>query len=201
MRWLTHLIVAAAVATMIGLGLWQLERKAWKEDLLASYEAAAGLEPVRYPIEPTEPPFPLYRRSSLTCDRVEDWRHETGANEAGEIAYVHVAQCLVGERRAAVEIGWSREPVAGTDWSGGEVRGMIGTDARMGMRLVSDTGLAGLQTSARPDPSSVPNNHFAYAVQWFAFALIAAVIYLLAIRKRAAELRQAGARAGAASGD
>ncbi|MBW0143776.1 SURF1 family cytochrome oxidase biogenesis protein [Sphingomicrobium clamense] len=184
MKWLTHLIVAAAVATMIGLGLWQLERKAWKEELLASYDAAAGLDAVRYPIEPTESPYPLYRRSSLTCDRVEDWRHETGANEEGEIAYVHVAECLVGERRAAVEIGWSREPVAGTDWQGGEVSGLIGTDAKFGVRLVSDTGLAGLQTSKEPDASSIPNNHLAYAVQWFAFALIAGVIYGLALTKR-----------------
>ena len=63
MKWLTHLIVAAAVATMVGLGLWQLERKAWKEELLASYDAAAGLDAVRYPIEPSEAPYPLDRRS------------------------------------------------------------------------------------------------------------------------------------------
>jgi surfeit locus 1 family protein len=29
------LVVLAAVATMIGLGVWQLQRRAWKEALIA----------------------------------------------------------------------------------------------------------------------------------------------------------------------
>ena len=36
------ILVALAVATMIGLGFWQLERRQEKEALLASYAAAAG---------------------------------------------------------------------------------------------------------------------------------------------------------------
>jgi cytochrome oxidase assembly protein ShyY1 len=35
-----------------------------------------------------------------------------------------------------------------------------------------------------PNPEDVPNNHLSYAVQWFAFAGIAAGIYLLAVRRR-----------------
>src|SRR5205823_12604763 len=34
------LIVALAVAVMIGLGVWQLQRAKWKETLLARYEQA-----------------------------------------------------------------------------------------------------------------------------------------------------------------
>jgi len=30
----------------------------------------------------------------------------------------------------------------------------------------------------------VPNNHLAYAVQWFLFALVAGVIYVIALRRR-----------------
>jgi surfeit locus 1 family protein len=30
----------------------------------------------------------------------------------------------------------------------------------------------------------VPNNHLSYAVQWFLFAAIASVIYVLAVRRR-----------------
>jgi surfeit locus 1 family protein len=30
----------------------------------------------------------------------------------------------------------------------------------------------------------VPNNHLLYAIQWFFFALAAAVIYVLALRRR-----------------
>jgi surfeit locus 1 family protein len=37
-------------------------------------------------------------------------------------------------------------------------------------RLVADPPLAGLAANAAPDPSDIPNNHLAYAVQWFLFA-------------------------------
>ena len=43
---------------------------------------------------------------------------------------------------------------------------------------------AGLLPLERPDPSDLPNNHIAYAWQWFLFALTALVIYGLAVRKR-----------------
>jgi cytochrome oxidase assembly protein ShyY1 len=42
----------------------------------------------------------------------------------------------------------------------------------------------GLSPSRAPDPSSVPDNHLAYAVQWFAFAAMAIVIYAFALRRR-----------------
>jgi surfeit locus 1 family protein len=35
----------------------------------------------------------------------------------------------------------------------------------------------------------IPNNHRSYAVQWFAFALIALIIYGLAVRKRLKEAK------------
>ena len=44
----------------------------------------------------------------------------------------------------------------------------------------------------KPDLASVPNNHFAYAIQWFLFAGIALLIYGLALRKR---LRERGSGA------
>ena len=51
--------------------------------------------------------------------------------------------------------------------------------------LVADTPPAGLAKNEAPNFDSVPNNHLAYAVQWFLFAGIAAIIYLLALRRRA----------------
>jgi len=41
-----------------------------------------------------------------------------------------------------------------------------------------------LQPSAPPSTASIPNNHRFYAIQWFSFALIALIIYGLAVRKR-----------------
>jgi surfeit locus 1 family protein len=50
--------------------------------------------------------------------------------------------------------------------------------------LVADTPAPGLMPNPGPDPSSIPNNHLAYAVQWFLFAGLALLIYALALRKR-----------------
>ncbi|WP_265587635.1 SURF1 family protein [Sphingomicrobium arenosum] len=179
------ILTAIAVAVMIGLGFWQLDRLEQKEALIAGYEAAADRPAIAFPPVPTDDP-PLYRKSALTCLEVTGWRHQAGANRDGRSGYVHVADCRLGAEGpgAAVEIGWSTEPVAGTDWTGGPVTGTIGPDEKYRYRLVADEGLAGLQPSAPPSLDAISNNHFAYAMQWFAFAAIAVVIFLLASAKR-----------------
>ena len=49
------IIVAAAVALMIGLGVWQLQRAKWKEGLLARYAEAETLPPIAFPGGPRRP--------------------------------------------------------------------------------------------------------------------------------------------------
>ncbi|MFC3307859.1 hypothetical protein ACFOGK_01280 [Blastomonas aquatica] len=44
--------------------------------------------------------------------------------------------------------------------------------------------MAGLEAVQPPSPGDIPNNHWAYAIQWFLFAGIAAVIYGLAVARR-----------------
>jgi len=41
-----------------------------------------------------------------------------------------------------------------------------------------------LMANASPDPRDIPNNHWSYAIQWFAFAATALIIYALALRRR-----------------
>ena len=53
------ILVVLAVATMVGLGIWQLQRKGEKEALLDRYEAATGLEAVTWPAVPYEKALPL----------------------------------------------------------------------------------------------------------------------------------------------
>ena len=65
-----------------------------------------------------------------------------------------------------------------------EVAPAAGDRDVVGPRLRPDRGAAGLQPSAPPAVSDIPNNHRSYAVQWFAFAIIAVVIYALALRGR-----------------
>ena len=48
------LATLAGLAVLIGLGTWQLERKRWKEDLLAKIAAGAKAEPI--PVSPVRQP-------------------------------------------------------------------------------------------------------------------------------------------------
>lgn len=181
---LPTLIVLAAVGTMIALGFWQLGRKVEKEHLLARYVRAQTMDAeVNWPRSTSEIPGALYRHSTVTCDKVESVSSVAGQSTDGRAGWAHVARCrLPGDGEASVALGWSDRP-ASPGWSGGEVRGVIGS-AGNGIRLVAMPPEAGLAQLAAPDPSNIPNNHLSYAIQWFAFAATALVIYALALRKR-----------------
>jgi cytochrome oxidase assembly protein ShyY1 len=88
----------------------------------------------------------------------------------------------------AVDIGWSKDPNAKWDWAGGPVTGVIVPDRLQRIRLVAASSPPGLEPSAPPSLDSVvsvtPAGHRFYAFQWFAFAAIALLIYILAVRKR-----------------
>jgi len=185
---LPTIIVAVAVLTMIGLGIWQLRRAEWKESLLARYEAAQSLPPTAFPTAPIGGEIPLFRRASGLCLEPITVRATAGRNRKGEPGYSHIVDCRTGAEGPgmSVDIGWSADPNTGKGWNGGPVSGVIAPDKRMRMRLVSDRGFAGLEPSAAPSTESIPNNHRAYAVQWFLFAAIALVIYGLALRSRLA---------------
>ena len=175
---LPTLLVGLAVAVMIGLGLWQLQRKAEKEAALDRYAAAQGLPAIAWPESPDDPP--LFRRSNLICARVLGWRAQSGRNARGESGWVHVADCGT----ATVVVGWSERP-SSPAWAGGAVEGVIGPDRERGVRLIASNAPAGLQPARPPSTEDVPNNHLFYAAQWFFFAVAAAVIYVLALRRRA----------------
>jgi len=180
-------VVAAAVAVMIGLGIWQLQRARWKEGLLAQYARAEQLPPIIYPTAPlANQQLPLFRHATGVCLRIVGQRAQAGENRAGEPGYVHIADCSTGAEGPgmSVEVGWSKNPNAKVNWAGGPVSGIIAPDRRTRMRLVASSAPAGLEPSAPPSLASIPNNHRSYALQWFAFAAIALVIYVLALRKR-----------------
>ncbi|NNM77091.1 SURF1 family protein [Sphingomonas sp. ID1715] len=178
------LIVAAAVAVMIWLGLWQLDRRAQKEAALARYAAAQGQAPIPWPeqVDPRDPP--LFRRSGLDCHAVAGWREESGRNLRGEAGWVHIAECRTVEGSANVVVGWSSRPDR-PNWRGGQVAGVIGPDRSRTIRLIAGQAPAGLLPARPPSLEDVPNNHLSYAIQWFFFAFTALVIYFLALRRRA----------------
>jgi len=185
------IVVAGAVAVLLGLGVWQLQRAKWKEGLLARYAAAEKLPPIAFPAGPlADEQLPLYRYATGVCLRPISKRAQAGANRAGDTGYVQIIDCVTGAEGPgmSVELGWSQNPNAAFDWRGGPVSGIIVPDRKMRMRLVADTAPQGLEPSAKPDVQSAsaitPQGHRMYAITWFALALTALVIYVLAIRKR-----------------
>ena len=180
------IIVVAAVAVMVGLGVWQLQRAKWKEGLLARYAQAERLPPIEFPTVPLrDDQLPLFRHATGVCLRAVGLRAMAGENRSGEPGYVHIVDCATGAEGPgmSVEVGWSKDPNARINWAGGLVSGIIGPDRSMRMRLVAASAPPGLEPSATPSLSSIPNNHRSYAFQWFAFAVILLIIYVLEVRQ------------------
>jgi surfeit locus 1 family protein len=191
---LPTLVVGLAVAAMVALGLWQLlDRLPKKQAFLAQLEANPARPPVAFPTVPDQ--RLLFRRASAHCLQPVSIRL-AGAGAAG---YRAIAECRTGAEgpEMIVQLGTTRDPMATVRWPGGPVTGRIGqapdgrsligglfdrTPARP--MLVAAPPLAGLAPNPIPTADSIPNNHLAYAGQWFFFAAIAAAIYALALRRR-----------------
>lgn len=165
---------------MVSLGVWQIGRADEKAALIAAYEGAQGSgELVSFPKE-GDGADQWFRRSQVRCERVMAIQPIAGRSANGAKGWAMRAQCaLDGDGQALVDLGFSPN-LALPKWDGGEARGVIAP----GPRLIADPALAGLAPLAKPDPKDLPNNHIAYAGQWFFFALTALVIYGLAVRSR-----------------
>ena len=182
---LPTLIVAAAVATMLALGVWQLRRAEWKSALIERYsEAQAMSANVPWPGDGAALEQALFRWSQFDCERVLGIRTTAATSAADESGVAQVARCEIdGGGEAEVALGWSR-PTQQIAWDGGRVSGIIGPGGTFGGTLHASPPAPGLAPLAPPDPGDLPNNHLAYAGQWFFFALTALVIYVLALRRR-----------------
>lgn len=194
------ILVAAAVATMIALGFWQLRRSDEKAALQRHYERNFELPPMALPPGATADETLLYRRATAFCLEVTDWRTTGGKAASGRGGTRFIANCRTGAEGPgfAADMGISLDPKARPAWKGGEVSGRIVAEPRSGglferlsgkspparPMIVSAAPAPGLEASA-PPVAEAPNSSLAYAFQWFFFAAAAAAIYLLALRKRA----------------
>lgn len=199
---LPTIIVGIAVAIMIGLGVWQLDRRGEKLAQIERYKAAATAPATAFPRYPVGAEH-LFRRATAFCLAPVDWQVTAGRTRDGKSGWRMIAICRGGGLEGPalpIELGVAADPKFRPEWRGGEVTGTITAApqnqpliARLfrkapptPLMLVADTPpVPGLKPSQRPDPASVPNNHLAYAVQWFIFASLAIGIYLLAVRWRA----------------
>lgn len=179
---------------MIALGVWQLAVRLPQKE---AYLAQLAQNPARP--ETAFPRFPddtmLFRRASAVC--LEPFRFDVAG--AGSAGYRVIAECRTGAEGPGmlVQLGTTRDFKAKPAWTGGEVRGFIShaPDGRSliaslfdhtprRLMLVAATPAPGLTANTGPDLASVPNNHFAYGMQWFLFAAVALIIYAIALRRR-----------------
>lgn len=206
-RWplLPTIFVALACATMIALGIWQIFR-AQDRDRQAAIHAtnSRNPEPVAFPRLPPVADDLLYRASSITCLDVAGWEASGGTAADGTRGFRFIASCRTGAEGPGVlvDMGVSTDPQARPQWTGGQVSGRLtlapqeaGLLGRLFRTvppaqplLVADRAAPGLLVSAAPDPTTQGNSSWAYAFQWFLFALAAGVIYILALRRRPAAL-------------
>ncbi len=196
------ILVAAAVATMIALGFWQLRRADEKAALQLQYERNWALPLMALPPGAVADESLLYRRASAFCLEVTQWRTTGGKADSGQGGTRFIAECRTGAEGPGfvAAMGVSPDPKAKPAWSGGEVSGRIVAEPRSGglferlagksppprPMIVADRPAPGLLASA-PPVAEAPNNSLAYAVQWFFFAAAAAAIYVLALRHRQRE--------------
>ncbi|MET3437729.1 SURF1 family cytochrome oxidase biogenesis protein [Sphingomonas sp. 1185] len=189
---LPTLVVGLAVAAMVALGLWQLlDRLPQKRAYLAQLAANLARPPIAFPLFPDD--SLLFRRTVAAC-RPPVTVRRAGAGAAG---FRLIATCSVQHGALQVQLGTTHDPRKAIAWPGGRVTGYVAhaPDGRsliqsafdhrpQAMLLVADSPAAGLEPNPSPDIDAVPNNHLAYAVQWFLFAAIAAIIYALAVVRR-----------------
>ncbi|WP_088184238.1 SURF1 family protein [Sphingobium sp. Z007] len=199
------IVVVLAVLSMIALGVWQLQRRGEKEQALSLAAANPSRPSVAFPMLPPVASDILFRPSSVHCLRVVGWRIEAGRAADGSTGYRHIAECSTGAEGpgALVAIGVGQKPDDKPNWTGGQVSGWISEEpdhrallSRIGGKamplrpmLIAREAPAGLKPAAPPSAADVPNNHLAYAMQWFFFAAVAVIIYILALRRRNAPKR------------
>jgi len=200
---LPTLVVGLAVAAMIALGIWQLRRAQWKEGLLAQYRAGATAPALR--ALPFDRPAEAlaFRRIGLTC-RIATTAIPLGGTQAGKgPGFRNIAGCALPDGRLIMaDLGWSAigaRPATPAVGARIVASGVLIPDEVLGRRvlgerreatsllLVLDSPPSGLEPSVPPSIEDIPNNHRAYAVQWFLFAGLAAIIYVLALRRRAGQ--------------
>ena len=195
---LATVIVGLAIVMMVALGIWQLQRRGEKEALLVQLATNQRLAPIAFPAIPIDDSL-LFRRASAFCLKPVAWQTRGGRDARGTQGWRQIAHCSTGVEGPGflVQIGIASSAKAKPDWAGGKVSGYIShapSDAPLiaaafshqpkTLMLIADPPMAGLAPNPAADLSAVPNNHLAYAVQWFLFAAIAAIIYGLALRRR-----------------
>ncbi len=192
------LLTLVMIPVLLGLGIWQLQRREWKHGLIARLEAAKTLPavgPRDYWRAVNGEESLQYRRAEIDCRPGEvppyDVKGGTSADDQG--GFLILVNCnSVPENGPdlVVVAGWTLRPDTvkridlDTHFAGTLIEQPYGTEAgRPRFMLIPTTAAPGLLPSRVPVPDDLPDNHLSYALQWFAFAATLAVIYAIYVRQ------------------
>ena len=195
------ILVVVAAAIMVSLGFWQIGRAQEKDRLKLAMEERPALPVIDYPFADATNEEYLYRRLRADCDAVTGIDVSGGMDAAGRTGWRQIASCTNAATGQVfqVQIGVAKDPGEVSQWQGGPVEGvakespdnrsalerMFSGGVRRPAMIVASEPKAGLLPSQAPNPEEYRNSSWAYAGQWFFFAITALVIYGFALRSRA----------------
>jgi surfeit locus 1 family protein len=192
------LFAALGAAVLVSLGVWQLQRAAWKDEVIARMDARLSDAPAPLPAEPDAeahafravrltgevagPPVPVFStwRGAGAGYRIvvplmtEDGRRipvDLGVSEGAEAALPGGPLAVEGHLHWPME---SQGDPADEVWTGRDV-------AALADRLDAEAALVVAGTVSPPVPGVVPvpmdtagirDNHMGYAIQWFGLAAV-----------------------------
>lgn len=185
-------IVALAVPALAMLGAWQLDRAEWKEALLGRLAANAQAPVIAKPGDLMARRSELsFRRVSTTCREVRPWPPSAARAVDGRAGYRQQIWCHDGQGEPLlVSLGVAANPALkvapapGAVFTGPLVPRNGRSPEDPPFVLIAEAPVAPLAAEAAPTLAGIPNNHRAYAVQWFLFAGILMVIYGIWLRQR-----------------
>lgn len=184
---LPTLLVLLMVPAMIALGFWQLRRAEWKEGLLARLAANIEAPIIDAPADLSAQKDELsFREVRVTCAATTIGEPTAARAASGASGYRQIARCdRASGESLLVSLGVASDPTlrpaiipsAYTGW-------LVPRDADPAFLLVSETPAdPRLAAEARPSLDTIANSHRGYAFQWFAFAAVLSLIYLIYLRR------------------
>lgn len=196
------LLGLVGTAILVSLGVWQLQRLAWKEAILAEIDARIMAVPVAVPASPDperDRYLPVFAEGRFTGDHLDVLvsRKQQGAG----VRVIEVFE--TGGRRLMVDRGFVPEADRAAPRGEGEMR-IVGNlhwpeevdsftpppDDKTGLWFARDAAAMAKHLRAEPflivarettgpgieampvDSSGIANDHLGYAIQWFGLALV-----------------------------
>lgn len=193
---------AVALAVLLSLGTWQLQRLRWKQDLVARVERSRTAPPVAWSDRPREDP--AWTRVRLDCRTFRDGRALYGLAD-GQIVWRLLALCdspggtvIVDRGIVAGSEGRIAPPEPPVLVAPAEIVGVVRPARGPVAEAAREAGwsapawyvAAETETpraaSVRPAPlpTSFSNNHLGYAITWYGLAAALAGVYVALLRKR-----------------